>query len=193
MSVHRFYLFKLSQIHISSCLIAVAFYPEDADFSDVRFLTKFSAENLDPSLCTYINHPQRKYPEFDFGTNLTKRHGYALWLTYEFQSTIQISLQDDKNISKVCQESNLFRLPANTRRQFPLLKLILSVGGENRTHDFSDTATVQGMEVFAASIAAKLRGWGLDGVDVYWDWEASPFRGDEILLLVLLQVIHLEK
>ncbi|OWA55283.1 putative Acidic mammalian chitinase [Hypsibius exemplaris] len=136
-------------------------YPEDADFSDVRFFTKFSAENLDPSLCTYIIIPSGSI------------QGLTLALTSP-------------------NDTDLFRLLRQHKASFPLLKLILSVGGENRTHELSEMVAVHGIEVFAASIAAKLRGWGLDGIDVYWNWEVSPFRSDEILLPVLLQAIRKE-
>ncbi|OQV26026.1 putative Acidic mammalian chitinase [Hypsibius exemplaris] len=139
------------------------FYPEDAAFFDVRLLRKFSAtKELDPSLCTYIVLPTGSVQNMTLGLTTPN-------------------------------DTDLFQALAKYKDQFPSLKLILSVGGRNRTHELSEMAETQaGIVKFAASVAAKLRGWGLDGLDVYWNWEASAFRSDEILLPVLLKAIRKE-
>jgi chitinase len=63
------------------------------------------------------------------------------------------------------------------RAQNPRLKILLSVGGWGADH-FSDAAlTGESRRKFAASAAALVKRYGLDGIDMDWEYPGQPGPG----------------
>jgi chitinase len=70
-----------------------------------------------------------------------------------------------------------FRRLTDARRRNPALKILISIGGWSWSKHFSDAVlTDSSRAVFAASATAIVGEYGLDGVDI--DWEYPGMRGD---------------
>jgi chitinase len=67
------------------------------------------------------------------------------------------------------------------KRVNPDLKILLSVGGQGWSHNFSDIAlTVQGRQSFAESCAGLVKRFNLDGIDIDWEFPGYPGEGGNI-------------
>jgi chitinase len=67
------------------------------------------------------------------------------------------------------------------RSMNPRLKVLLSVGGLGWSRNFSTMAlTEQGRQVFAQSCLELLRRFGLDGIDIDWEFPGYPGEGGNI-------------
>ncbi|OWA50685.1 putative Acidic mammalian chitinase [Hypsibius exemplaris] len=136
------------------------FYPDDAAFYNGT--QRFMAKDLDPSLCTYIVVPCGKITEDGRLRLLNNR-----------------------------RDKDLFRDLNQYKKDFPNLKILLSVGGKERTNQLSEMGDrAKGLETLALSAVKMLRYWKVDGLDIYWDWEVSAFRSDEVLIPTLLQILR---
>ena len=94
-------------------------------------------------------------------------------LNYAFLNIVngQVTIQNPGT-----DTSNLLRLTGLKARN-PALKILAAVGGWSWSGNFSDAAlTDSSRQRFAASAIAILRQWGLDGIDI--DWEYPGMRGD---------------
>jgi chitinase len=82
------------------------------------------------------------------------------------------------------------------KKKYPLLKTLISVGGWEWSGRFSDmAATASGRQAFADSVAAFLKKYGFDGVDLDWEYpvggglssnSARPADKENFTLLIQL-------
>jgi chitinase len=75
-------------------------------------------------------------------------------------------------------EANL-KLLATLRRQNPGLQILLSIGGWSWSAHFSDAAlTEQSREAFVESAVGLVERYGLDGLDIDWEYPDQPGAGN---------------
>ncbi len=69
------------------------------------------------------------------------------------------------------KDANNFHIARSLKRKYPGLKVLVSVGGQGTEKDFSKMArTKEAREVFVDDAVRFVRSYGMDGIDVDWEF-----------------------
>jgi chitinase len=88
-------------------------------------------------------------------------------------------IQDGKVVSMNEQDAYNFRVLDSLKTENPDLRVLISIGGWTRSTFFSDAAlTEESRRVFAESAVDFVKEFGIDGVDLDWEYPGSPGAGN---------------
>ncbi|HNY78936.1 MAG: glycoside hydrolase family 18 protein [Sedimentisphaerales bacterium] len=116
------------------------------------------------------------YRDFDFSTIQADKITHV---NYAFVNVVDGQVHFDTSIDNTpLKKDDIFKLHA-LKKINPDLKVLVSVGGWTWSGGFSDAAlTDQSRRRFAASAAAFVDAYDLDGIDLDWEYPNSPGAGN---------------
>lgn len=116
------------------------------------------------------------YRDFDFSTIQADKITH---INYAFVNVVDGQVHFDASIDNTpLKKDDIFQLHA-LKTVNPDLKVLVSVGGWTWSGGFSDAAlTDQSRRRFAASAAAFVDAYDLDGIDLDWEYPNSPGAGN---------------
>ncbi|MFD1956901.1 glycosyl hydrolase family 18 protein [Paenibacillus thailandensis] len=136
-----------------------------------KYARNFQIEDIEVSQITHVNYAFADLCWKKYGTGSAPCRNESLPLQDRYVHDGEIVIGDAE------ADPDHFQKLAKLKEEHPHLKALISVGGWSWSKNFSNMAAAEvTRRAFANSVVAFLRQYGLDGVDIDWEY---PVEGGE--------------
>ncbi|MBS9766250.1 MAG: glycoside hydrolase family 18 protein [Flavobacteriaceae bacterium] len=142
----------------------------------IAVLTLFSCQKQEEKKYNVVAYVAG-YRDFDFSTIDAERITH---INYAFANVIDGKVQfDTTNIDNTSLKSSDLKILQQLKSKNPDLKILVSVGGWTWSGNFSDASlTEESRKKFAESCAIFVEKYGLDGIDIDWEYPNQEGAGN---------------